>query len=53
LARIFRDLFSERKELGRLQEDVQALKEHLGEPKYSFDDSLSGRELIELLISLE
>jgi glycine hydroxymethyltransferase len=53
LARIFKDLFFDGKEPGRLQEEVQALKDKLGEPKYSFDDSLSGRELIELLISLE
>jgi glycine hydroxymethyltransferase len=53
LARIFRDMFFERKSINYLQEEVQILKNNLGEPKYSFDDSLFGQELIELLTSLE
>jgi len=53
LARIFRDMFFERKHTNDLQEEVQILKNNLGEPKYSFDDSLLGQELIKLLISLE
>lgn len=53
LALIFRDIFSDRKSLCHLQEEVRIFKNNLGEPKYSFDESLFGRELIELLTSLE
>jgi glycine hydroxymethyltransferase len=50
LARIFRDMFLEKKGLRSLQEEVRILKNDLGEPKYSFDDSILGRELIQLFI---
>ncbi len=53
LARIFGDLFFDRKDIKILQEEVQILKSNLGEPKYSFDDSLLGQELIDLLTTLE
>jgi glycine hydroxymethyltransferase len=53
LARIFRDLLFDRKSTACLQEEVRILKNNLGEPKYSFDDSLLGEELIKLLVSLE
>lgn len=49
LARIFRDIFFERKDINFLQEEVEILKNNLGEPKYSFDNSFSGQELIKLL----
>lgn len=49
LAGILRDLFFDRKENRNLQEEVQILKNNLGELKYSFDDSLLGQELIQLL----
>jgi glycine hydroxymethyltransferase len=53
LARIIADMFFERKSADYLQEEAQILRNYLGEPKYSFDDSLLGQELIDLLISLE
>lgn len=53
LAHIFSDLFFERKEVSDLQEEVRILKNNLGEPKYSFDNSPLGKELIEILTSLE
>jgi glycine hydroxymethyltransferase len=53
LARIIRDMFFEKKTTNYLQEEVQILKSNLGKPKHSFDDSLLGQELIDLLISLE
>ncbi len=49
LARILRDIFFDRKDIDSLQGEVQMLKNNLGEPKYSFDDSLFGQELIKLL----
>jgi glycine hydroxymethyltransferase len=53
LARIFGDLFSGRKPLAALEAEVQMLKTALGEPKYSFDDSPLGQELIKQLVALE
>jgi glycine hydroxymethyltransferase len=53
LAQIFRDMFFDRKSIKHLQGEVQILKNNLGDPKYSFDDSLFGQELIELLTALE
>lgn len=53
LARIFRDIFFERKSVSCLQGEIRILKNNLGEPKYSFDDTDFGQELIELLVSLE
>jgi glycine hydroxymethyltransferase len=53
LAQILSDMYFERKSISDLETEIQVLKNNLGEPKYSFDDSLSGRELIKLLVSLE
>jgi glycine hydroxymethyltransferase len=53
LARIFADLFSDRKPLSTLAAEVQTLRAALGEPKYSFDDTPAGQELIEMLLALE
>lgn len=53
MARIFGDLFFERRPVTTLAAEMQALRTALGEPKYSFDDSPAGQELIKLLVSLE
>jgi len=53
LARIIQDLFFDRKSINHLKIELQILKNNLGEPKYSFDDSYFGQELIELLTSLQ
>lgn len=53
LAGIFADLFFDRKPLSTLAAEVQTLRAALGEPKYSFDDTPAGQELIELLLSLK
>ena len=53
LAGVFADLLSDRKPLSTLAAEVQTLRAALGEPKYSFDDTPAGQELIEMLLSLE
>ncbi|MCU0857995.1 MAG: hypothetical protein MUC65_06290, partial [Pontiellaceae bacterium] len=53
LARIFCDLFADRKPVETLATEMQALRAALGEPKYSFDDSPEGQELIKLLVAME
>lgn len=53
LAGIFADLVFERKPVETLATQARAFREGLGEPKYSFDETPEGRELIKLLVSLE
>lgn len=53
LAKILGDLFFERKPVVTLATEVQELRAALGEPKYSFDDSPEGQELIKMLVAME
>ncbi len=53
LARILCDLVADRKPIETLAIEMQALRAALGEPKYSFDDSPEGQELIKLLVAME
>lgn len=53
LARILGDLFFERKPISVLEDGMRELRTALGGPKYSFDDTPEGQELIKMFVAME